>query len=125
MEPWKILFLLWAILSILGIIGIMCCQTTILWILFGVSIVSLIVCIVFYVTVKGILNFYAHVGINDNRYDGLDYANQRENDLNNSRDSIKTNYSDKPDNRIVGERIIIKERDDDNDKFFVYNESYY
>lgn len=124
MEPWEIWFLLWAILSILGIMGVMYCQTTILWILFGVSIVSLIVCIVFYVIVKGILNFYAHVGVNDNRYAGLDYANQRENDLNNSRDSIKTNYSDKPDNRIVGERII-KERDDDNDKFFVYHKSYY
>ena len=109
---------MWEILSIIGII---CCAVTSFWILFGISIVSLIVCIEVHVTCKWILNFYAHVGINDNRYYGLDYANQQENDLNNSRD---TNYSDKPDNQILGEQIIIEELDDndnDNDKFFVYN----
>ena len=88
-------FLLWAILSIIGII---CCAVTSFWILFGISIVSLIVCIAFHVICKGILNFYAHVGINDNRHYGLDYANQQENDLNRSRG---TNYSDKPDDQIA------------------------
>ncbi len=102
MEPWEIWFLLWAILSIIGII---CCGITNLWILFGISIVSLIVCIAFYVICKGILNFYAHVGINDNYYDNLENENQRENDLNNSHDSIETNYSDKSDDQIAGEEL--------------------
>ena len=92
MEPWKIWFLLWAILSIIGIIF---CGITNLWILFGVFIFSLIVCTVFYVICKGIFGFYAHVGINDDRYNILHDANQRDNDLNNSRE---TNYSDKQDN---------------------------
>ena len=116
-ESWEIWFLLWAILSIIGIIY---CAVTSFWILFGISIVSLIVCIAFHAILSGVLNFYANVGINANRHYGLGYANQRENDLNNSRD---TNYSDKPDNQILGEQIIIEERDDnDNDKFLVYNE---
>ncbi len=121
MEPWKIWFLLWAILSIIGII---CFAVTNLWILFGVFIFSLIVCTVFYVICKGMLDFYAHVGTNNDRYNILDNASQRESDLNNLHDSIETNYSDKPDNQIVGEQIIIGERDD-NDKFLVYHESYH
>lgn len=117
-----IFFPSWGILSIAGIIWFAVIH---LWILLGISIASLILCVVVaaYAFIKYLLDAYSQYGSHNNHNNDLNRENRREeNDLNNSRD---TNYSDKPDNQILGEQIIIEERDDndnDNDKFLVYNE---
>ena len=119
-----IFFPSWGILSIAGIIWFAVIH---FWILLGISIASLILCVVVaaYAFIKYVLDSYGTDRFRSNHGNDLILENRREeNDLNNSRD---TNYSDKPDNQILGEQIIIEERDDndndnDNDKFLVYNE---
>ena len=108
-DPWNcylIFFPLWGILSIIGIIWFAVIH---FWILLGISIASLILCVVVaaYAFIKYVLDAYENYGSHNNHNNDLNRENRREeNDLNNSRD---TNYSDKPDNQILGEQIIIEE----------------